>query len=154
MKPPVQIRPSSLADYLDMMARAIFSAGMHRNVIDAKWPGTQEAFHAFDAEKVAALTPPDIDRLMQDPRVIHNRKKLEAVVRNAAELILVDREFGGFAKYLESFDDTEALVLDLHKRFAFVGESVARMFLYSVSFRPAEQETWAREHYDAMHGAR
>lgn len=145
--PLVVHTPTSLADYLETMARAIFTAGMGAAVIDRKWPGTVEAFEGFDPETVAAYTPDDVDRLLGDARIVRNRKKVEAVVHNAGELIAIEREFGGVSIYLESFPETSDLVKDLHRRFRFIGESVARMFLYAVAFRESEQEAWAREHF-------
>ena len=148
---PPQVSPSSLSDYLESMARAIFTAGISWKVIDAKWPGTVEAFDHFDAEKVAGYTPDDVERLMSDPRVVHNRKKIEAIVNNAGELIVTDRDFGGVEKYLASFDDNDDLVKDLHKRFGFLGESVAHFFLFGVSFNLPEQEKWAHAHFGEEH---
>lgn len=139
--------PGSLADYLATMSRAVFSAGMGAAVIDRKWDGIVEAFGGFDPPTVAAYTPDHIDLLMLDHRVVRNRKKLEAIVHNASELMVVEREFGSVAAYLDSFAETSALVKDLHRRFKFLGESVARMFLYAVAFRVPEQEAWAREHF-------
>lgn len=139
--------PTSLADYLETMARAIFTAGMGAAVIDRKWPGTVEAFGGFDPATVAAYTPADVERLLGDPRIVRNRKKVEAVVYNAGELLNVEREFGSMRIYLDSFAETDDLVKDLHRRFKFLGESVARMFLYAVAFRESEQEAWARAHF-------
>ena len=154
MHEPKQVTPNSLADYLEAMSRAVFTAGMSWKVIEAKWDGTVDAFDRFDVARVAAYTPDDIERLMADPRVIHNRKKLEAIVSNAGELIVVDREFGGIEKYLASFAENDDLVRDLHKRFAFLGESVAHVFLYSVGFNSAAQRKWAFERFDGGHSAR
>jgi DNA-3-methyladenine glycosylase I len=145
--PPRHIDPSSLADYLDVMARAVFQSGISWSVIEAKWPGIAAAFDGFDPERVAAYTPDDVERLMGDKAVVRNRKKIEAMVRNAGELIVVDREFGGFKNYLGSFADNEALVKDLHKRFAFLGPSVAHFFLFSVGWDMPAQEAWAHEHF-------
>ena len=52
-------------------------------MVEAKWPGTREAFNGFSAEAVADLTPDDLDQLTMDTRVIRNRRKLEATVGNA-----------------------------------------------------------------------
>ncbi len=145
MQRPPQIDPKSLRDYLEMMSRAIFSAGLSWRVIEAKWPGTVKAFDAFDPETVAAYSPNDIERLMVDPGVVHNRKKIEAIVTNAGELIVVDRDFGGFARYLDSFETSEDVVADLHKRFKFMGEFAGRYFLFAVKFREDEQEAWAMQ---------
>ena len=43
----------------------------------------EEAFYNFDPEKVAQMTSKDIDRLMEFPNIVHNRKKLEAIVSQA-----------------------------------------------------------------------
>ena len=151
MYKPGQVTPSSLSDYLASMAHAIFTAGISWKVIEAKWPGTLEAFDRFDPLKVAGYTPDDVDRLMADPHVIHNRKKIEAIVADAGELIVVDREFGGVDNYLASFDDNDDLVKDLHKRFGFLGESVAHFFLFGVNFNYPAQEAWAKGHFGGEH---
>ena len=151
MYKPTQVKPTKLADYLQAMSRAVFTAGISWNVIEAKWEGTLEAFDRFDPETVAGYTPDDVARLMTDPRVIHNRAKIDAIVRNAGELIVTDREFVGIDTYLSSFAGNDALVKDLHKRFAFLGESVAHFFLFGVSFNLPEQEKWATAHFGAGH---
>ena len=147
MPTPRSINPSSLADYLDAMSRAVFTSGISWSVVEAKWDDIRAAFDGFDPERVAAYTPADVERLMADPRVIRNRKKIEAVIANAGELIVTDREFGGFARYLESFADNDALVKDLHKRFKFLGESVAHFFLFGIGFNTPAQDAWARQHF-------
>lgn len=145
--PITSSKPGSLAGYLEAMSRAVFSAGMSGKVIDAKWDGICDAFDGFDPQKVAAYTPDDIERLVGDTRIVRNRKKVEAIIANAGELIVVDREHGGVEQYFASVGSSEALVKDLHKRFKFLGESVARMFLYGVAWDAAAQEAWARERY-------
>jgi DNA-3-methyladenine glycosylase I len=141
----------TLTDYVASMARAVFVSGINWKVIDAKWDGIREAFDDFDPLKVAAYTPVDVDRLMTDARIIRNRKKIKAIVRNTGELINVDREFGSVDKYLASFDDNDLLIKDLHKRFAFLGESVAHFFLFGVNFNYPAQEAWAKAHFGGEH---
>ena len=41
----------------------------------------------FDPDALAAFTSRDIDTLLQDPRVIRNRRKLEAIVQNAGATV-------------------------------------------------------------------
>lgn len=153
MNKPTGSPARSLADYLEAMSAAIFTSGISWKVVDAKWDGIREAFGDFGPEEVAAYTPNDVERLMADPRVIRNRKKIEALVENAGEIIVVDREYGGFAKYLASFADNDELVRDLHRRFRFLGESVAHFFLFRIAFDLPAQEKWARAHFDGQHHA-
>src|SRR5438105_13807740 len=95
-------RPAKLAGYLEELTRSVFQPGLSWRVVEAKWPGMRAALHEFDPARVAALTPPEVDALAQDPRMIRNRRKIEATVGNAAELIALDRQHGGFATYLGS----------------------------------------------------
>lgn len=150
MNAPPRTKPTALAGYLEAMSRVVFTAGISWKVIEAKWDGITAAFDRFDPETIAAYTPDDLDRLMQDRRVIRNRKKIEAIAENAGELIVTDREFGGFEKYLDSFSDNDALIADLHKRFRFLGESVAHFFLFGIGYNIPAQDAWAHEHFHGV----
>ena len=55
--------------------------------------GLREVFHGFDPERVERFRERDIERLMQDTRVIRHRRKLDAIVQNAkATVALRDHE--------------------------------------------------------------
>lgn len=139
---PPQITARKLDDYLEAMTKSAFQAGISWDVIIAKWPGFREVFEDFDIEHVASLTPRDVDRLMKDTRIVRNRPKIEATVHNAQTIIDTDAEYGGFRKYLRSFDSYEALVKDMRKRFKFLGESGCYIFLYVVKEKVPEYHEW------------
>jgi len=63
----------------------------------------RKAFANFDVQKVAAMQPPDAERLMQDEGIIRNRLKITTTITNAQNFIKVQQEFGSFYKYLYSF---------------------------------------------------
>ncbi|MGW8318261.1 MAG: DNA-3-methyladenine glycosylase I [Candidatus Promineifilaceae bacterium] len=132
MQPPAQIEPKSLDDYLEVMSKAVFQSGMSWQVVDAKWPGTREAFQNFDVRKVADYQEPEIDKLAQDTRVIRNRRKLEAVVSNAQRMLEREKEFGSFQSYLRAHGDFDATVKALSKDFKFMGPTGCYYFLYVV----------------------
>src|SRR5215470_3930989 len=106
MEPP-RIKPTRLADYLDALSKPVFQAGISWKVVDAKWPSIREAFHDFDPEWVAGLSPRDIDRLAADPRVIRNRRKIEGTIANARTMLDLDGAHRGFRRYLRSFRTTK-----------------------------------------------
>jgi 3-methyladenine DNA glycosylase Tag len=132
MQPPEQISPQSLDDYLEVMSKAVFQSGMSWKVVEAKWPGTREAFHDFHVGEVADLTPPDIDALAQDQRVIRNRRKLEAIVSNARRILELDKEYGSFQAYLRSQGDFDATLKQMRKDFKFMGPMGVYYLLYVV----------------------
>lgn len=142
MQAPTRIKPEGLRDYLEVMSKAVFQAGMSWKVVDTKWPGIKEAFHDFDVEFVAAMGEGQLDQLTNDARVIRNRRKLEAIVHNAQRVIELDKEFGGFQKYLSSHDDFPAAVKDLRKNFKFLGEMGTYFFLLVVGEEVPSHEEW------------
>ena len=132
--------PKDLSGYLNAMARVMFQTGISWRVVEAKWPGIQEAFHGFDPVKTSKLKPRDIDRLMGDTRVIRNRKKLEAISSNAGRMLELDAEYKGFKKYLDSLGDFDATKKALHKEFAYMGDAGTWFFLWSVGRKVPDHE--------------
>lgn len=71
-----------------------FQSGLAWITILRKREGMREAFSQFDPEKVAVFTDEDIERLMGDARIIRNRQKITAAIRNAQATIAL-RSSGG-----------------------------------------------------------
>ena len=143
MEGPPKIKPQSLADYLEVMSKSVFQAGISWKVVDAKWPGIKDAFRGFDPAKISKFTVGDIDSLVEDKRIIRNRRKIEAIVGNAQSLLELDRSHGTFRKYLRSFDSFEDLVRDLRKQFKFLGDMGAYHFLWVVGEKVPDWEEWS-----------
>ena len=58
-------------------------SGLSWALILRKRDGIRDAFAGFDPDVVAGFGSGDVARLLEDTRVIRNRRKLEAIVRNA-----------------------------------------------------------------------
>ena len=140
--PPKQIRPKSLADYLDALSKITFATGLSNRVVEAKWDDIQRAFHGFDPERVARMTPRAVDKLLDDARVIRSRRKIEATIANAETMVELDEEYGGFRRYLRAHDGFEATVKDLRTRFKFLGDYGAYRFLYVVGEEVPSWHEW------------
>ena len=113
MQAPHQIEPTKLADYLEVLTKAVFQSGMSWRVVEAKWDGFREAFADFDPATIAAFTGDDIDSLAEDTRIIRNRRKIEATVTNAETILTLDGGPGGFIGWLRSQADFDATVAAL-----------------------------------------
>ena len=151
MEAPQKISPQSLADYLEVMCKAIFQSGMSWRVVEAKWPGLKEAMRDFDPVALAFLSERDLDELAQDKRVIRNRRKLAAIVKNAQAMRALEEEHGSFQGYLRSHGGFEAAVKDLRKRFGFLGDTGAYYFLYVVGEDVPSYEEWCASRGRAPH---
>jgi 3-methyladenine DNA glycosylase Tag len=139
---PEQVEATSLADHLEVITKAVFQAGMSWDVVEGKWNGFREAFDGFDPEKVADLTPDDVERLAGDTRIIRNRRKIQATVDNAESMLDLERS-GGYEDWLDSRGDFLETVSALGKRFSFLGGFGAYYYLHVVK-RPVPEHEEAR----------
>jgi DNA-3-methyladenine glycosylase I len=80
-------------------------AGLSWATILRKREGYRACFAGFDAEKTAAFTQRDIERLMRDPSIVRNRKKIEAAVANARVFLEIAARRGSFSRYIWDFVD-------------------------------------------------
>lgn len=142
--PPKQIRPKSLADYLEVLSKIGFEAGLSWRVVESKWVDIRRAFHSFDPERVARMTPRAVDKLLYDERVIRSRGKIEATIENAETMLELDEEYKGFKRYLRAHDDFESTAKDLRKRFKYLGDHGAYRFLWTVGEEVPAYEEWAK----------
>jgi DNA-3-methyladenine glycosylase I len=116
-----------------------FQSGLSWATILAKRPAFRDAFHRFDPDVVAAYDESDVLRLLGDDRIVRNRRKIEATIRNARATVDL-RADGGLTTLLWSFqptrtptpravadiptktEDSAVLVRELRRRgFVFVG---------------------------------
>ena len=130
--PHLELGPRDDRRYFEQLIRAIFQAGLSWPVIESHWPAFSEVFHDFDPVQVSAMTEEDISRAAQDPRIIRNRRKVEAAVTSAAAANEVVAQYGSFDAYLRSFDLPEKEIADLQHRFAGLGDYSAWWFMQSV----------------------
>lgn len=123
------LRPAS--DWLQEMARAVFQAGFSWTVIETKWPGFCAAFDDFDVERVAFYHDEDMDRLLADPGIVRNGRKIQSVIDNARMLRDLQAETGDASGYLAHWPVTEQadLVALLGKRGAHLGGNTAMRVL-------------------------
>ena len=96
----------------------------------------------FDAETIAQFSEPELEALVQDTRVIRNRRKLEAIVSNAQRMLELDEQFGGFQQYLRSHADSRSTVQDIRKQFKFMGDTGTMYFLHVVGEEVPSHDEW------------
>jgi DNA-3-methyladenine glycosylase I len=120
-------------------------AGLSWSTILNKREGYRRAFADFDVERVARFNKRSVERLLNDPGIVRNRLKVQAVIANARAVLALQDELGSLAGYLWSFvggrpivnrftdmkqvpatsPEAEALSKDLRRRgFKFVGPTI------------------------------
>jgi len=126
-------RLGKLADdrVLAEMTRRVFCAGFAWSVIDAKWPGFEEAFLAFQPNKLA-FEPDDFwEALTSDARIVRNGAKIMSVRHNARFVQEIAREHGSFGKLLAKWPSSDQIGLLnlLVKRGNRLGGNTGQMLL-------------------------
>ena len=113
------------------MTRRTFSAGFAWSVIEAKWPGFEEAFLGFQAARLTFEPDEFWDRLASDTRIVRNGAKIMSVRDNARFVQEIAAEHGGFGKFLAKWPSSDEIgLLDLlAKRGSRLGGNTGQMLL-------------------------
>jgi 3-methyladenine DNA glycosylase Tag len=133
---PPKPKPKALAKVADdrvlaEMTKRVFCAGFAWSVIDAKWPGFEEAFLGFEPGHLL-IQPDDYwDGLVKDRRIVRNAAKIMSVRANAQFVREVSDEHGSFGRFLAAWPPTDEIgLLDiLAKRGSRLGGNSGQMLL-------------------------
>jgi DNA-3-methyladenine glycosylase I len=122
-----------------------FQSGLAWITILRKRPAFREVFHDFDIQKVAAMTPAHVERLLADPRIVRHRGKIESAINNAARTLQLQDEVGSLAAFVWAFEpaqpspmaaqtpESEALSKALKSRgFTWTGPTTAYAFMQAM----------------------
>ena len=125
-------------------------AGLSWRTVLHRREAYRDAYHNFDPKKVAEYNEADVERLLANPGIIRNRRKIVAAIRNARSFLEVQREFGSFDNYIWGFvggiqrvnvftsfkempaetEESRAMSKDLKKRgFTFVGPTICYAYM-------------------------
>jgi 3-methyladenine DNA glycosylase Tag len=116
---------------LSTMAERIFSAGFVWRVIEAKWPGFEEAFLGFQP-KTLLFQPEDFwHDLTSDTRIVRNGQKIMSVRENAMFVERIAKEHGSFGRFMAAWpaDDQIGLTTYLGKHGSRLGGATGQYFL-------------------------
>jgi len=153
----------------EALTLGVFEVGLSWSIVFGKREAFRKAFRGFEVAKVAAMTGPDVDRLVQDASIIRNRSKIQATVDNARAMMAASPSLVALAKSKEitrkraprsvadlpkSTPQAEALAQQLKSQgYRFVGPTSVYAFMQNVGvvndhihgcFRATDYPTTAR----------
>lgn len=113
------------------MSKRIFSSGFVWSVIEAKWPGFEEAFLSFEIARLTFEPDEFWERLVADKRIVRHPQKIRSVRENARFVAEIAREHGSFGKFLAAWPagDQVGLLEVLAKRGTRLGGRTGQYFL-------------------------
>jgi DNA-3-methyladenine glycosylase I len=134
----------------ERLSLELLQSGLSWALILRKRDGIREAFSGFDPDAVASFGARELAALLEDPRVIRNRRKLEAIVGNAQATVALRDEtpleqlvWGfrpapepaptSYADMVSLSDESKALAKELKRRgFVFVGPTTVYSTMQAV----------------------
>lgn len=122
----------------ERLSLEIMQAGLSWLLVLKKRDGLRAAFADFDVDAVAAFGDEDMERLLADPGIIRNRRKVAAIIENARRVRGIRHSHGSFAAWIAA---RHPLSLDewvkvFRGSFAFMGGEVVNEFLMSIGYLP------------------
>jgi DNA-3-methyladenine glycosylase I len=128
-------------------------AGLSWETILGKRDHYRRVFDGFDPARVARYDARKVRTLLADPGIVRNRAKIAAAIDNARAFLVIQSEFGSFARYVWGFVggrprrnawrrlrevpartvESDGLSRDLKRRgFRFVGSTICYAFMQAV----------------------
>jgi len=128
---PEALRDLAADRALAEMTKRVFSAGFAWRMIEAKWPGFEEAFLGFKPARLSFEPDEFWEGLTKDARIVRNGAKIMSVRRNARFVQDMTKEHGSFGKFLAGWpsSDEVGLLELLAKRGDRLGGATGQMFL-------------------------
>ena len=114
----------------------INQAGLSWTTILNKQNHFRISFSSFNVQKVAEYSEIDIERLLNDSGIIRNKRKVNAVIYNAQQIISIQKEFGSFKSWLDKNHPMKLVdwVELFKKTFKFTGGEITKEFLTSTGY--------------------
>ena len=148
---------------LEMLVLEGFQAGLSWECVLNKREAFRQAFDDFDLEKVCGYDEARLEKLKDNPEIIRNKRKIQAVAGNAKVFREIQKEFGSFDHYLWHWTEgkviyekgvsssalSDRISADLKRRgMKFVGTTIIYAYLQAVGVIYSHEEGCFLEHHE------
>lgn len=139
----------------EMLVLEGFQAGLSWECVLNKREDFRKAFDDFDLEKVCEYDQERLEKLQENPKIIRNKRKIQAAVSNGKVFRQIQKEFQSFSNYLWHWTDgkviyetgatrselSDRISEDLKKRgMKFVGTTIIYAYLQAVGIIYSHEE--------------
>ncbi len=109
----------------EMLLLEMFQAGLSWECVLNKREDFRKSFDNFDVRKIVTYSETKIEELLQNKKIIRNRRKIESAIKNAQIFIEIQKEFGTFKTYLETFTNGE-IIYEHDKTTSKLSDSISK----------------------------
>ena len=93
----------------EVMSLQVFQAGLTWRMILNKRDGFRSAFDNWSISTVAGFSPAEVEALRNAPGILRNRLKIQSAINNAECLLKIQREPGGFDRFIWAFTSQDTI---------------------------------------------
>ena len=86
----------------EILTLEVMQAGLSWSTILRKREDIREAFKQFEIHKVSQFSDKNVGTLLQNPKIIRHRQKIEATIQNAKVILQLQNQYGSFHEFLWS----------------------------------------------------
>lgn len=123
-------------DYYQLIVNIIFYSGFKATTVEKHL----DIIHAYfqDYKVVMAYNLEEIEQIKNDPKMIRNKRKIDACVKNAEKIDGIVKEYGSVKSYIDSFepnlneDSLNKLKNSLEKNFSYLGGITSYHFMTDI----------------------
>lgn len=96
-------------ELFELLILESFQAGLSWITVLKKREDFRKSFDNFDVKKIANYDEMKVNELLQNPRIIRSKGKINATINNAKIFIKIQKEFGSFSNYIWNFTDRKVI---------------------------------------------
>ena len=131
----------------EMLILETFQAGLSWETILNKREDFRKAFDNFEIDKVCSYGDDKIKQLLENPKIVRNKLKINSTISNSKIFKQIQNEYGSFYNYLRKFTNdktiyetdkttnqlSDNLSKDLQKKgMKFVGSTIIYSYLQAI----------------------
>ncbi|AEE17053.1 DNA-3-methyladenine glycosylase I [Treponema brennaborense] len=102
--------------HFEFISMEVMQCGLNWTMMLNKREIFKKCFSDFDFEKISQYTESDIVEILNHDGMIKSRRKIEAIIGNAAAFRNIIQEYGSFNHYIWSFSNNESLIYLKHQQ--------------------------------------
>ena len=99
----------------EFLTLEVMQCGISWEIVIKKREIIRKCFNNFEYNKISKYNEFDVKRIMKTENMIHNQKKIEAVIANAQAFLKIREKYGTFSDYLWSFTNGKTILYNKHE---------------------------------------
>ena len=120
----------------------INQAGLSWDIILKKEKGIKNAYRDYSFFNIAEFNNNDIQRILNDNKVIRMKRKIEAIIYNAKKIVSITEKHNSFKSFLDTHHPLTLCEWTsvFKNEFKFVGKEICKEFLISTGYLKGAHE--------------